>query len=300
MAYEYREISKEGSFDQGIRRYTRTYQVIVDSPNYGPGQICSLTPDALYQSWVSGTEVDAWALLKKKSAKMVQDNSGLFWEVVCEYDSQPFQQNQGGLDPGSGTGGSSGSTPSEIADTQPDLRPWTVEFGTVRTTKLVTMDLTATDVVSSNGQPFDPGLEIPVCHPTITITRFKAAADESLANVANYAGSINDGIWQGLPAFTVICTEYKLSSLFEQGQWWWQKVVSFEIFDEPLNPVKILDCGTFERNASTPTRAIYDNSGTQLTSPVPLDGNGLKLPLAAPFHYNEFTAYREVDWTDII
>ncbi len=66
MAYDYREISKDGSFDKGIRRYTRTYLVQTDTPSLGPGQICSLTPDLLYQSGGRGTEVDLWALLLQK------------------------------------------------------------------------------------------------------------------------------------------------------------------------------------------------------------------------------------------
>jgi hypothetical protein len=294
MAYEYREISKEGSFDKGIRRYTRVYKVTTDNPALGPGQICTLTPDLLYQSWVSGTEVDLWALLKKKSAKMVETPSGHFWEVTCEYDSEPFEKGEGGTSP---TGG-----PTDNNNQAPDVRPWQIEYGTNKTTKLLVKDLNGVEVVASNGQPYDPALEIPVCRPTITITAYKAIPADSLANVAFYAGSINLNAWQGLAAKTVMCTEYKLQSQYEQGSWWWQKTVSFEIYDEPLNPVKVLDCGTFERNSMAGIKyvPILDPTGNPVTSPVPLDGGGRKLAVAGALVYNNFKGYRETNWAGII
>lgn len=295
MAYEYREISKEGYFDKGIRHYTRTYQVITDTPALGPGQVAALTPDLLYQSWVSGTEVDPWALLKKKSAKMINDNSGHFWEVVCEYDSEPFEQNQGGQNPSGG--------PTDNNQTQPDLRPWQIEFGSNKTTKLMAKDLDGKAVAASNGQPFDPPVEVPYPRPTITITAYKAIGADSFANVALYTNSINAGVWLGFAAKRVLCTEYKLQSQYEQGAWWWQKTVSFEIYDEDLNPVKVLDAGTFERKSENGTLKyvpILDPTGNPVTSPVPLDLAGHALPANQDPKYLEFKCYREVNWANII
>lgn len=299
MAYEWRELpGREGYVDAELNRYyTRTFQVIVDSPTYGPGEVAALVPINMYASWSAGSDFDFRAILKKKSARMTgQQDGGYVWEVTCEYDSKPFDQKQGGASPSGNPGQSA---------TEPTARPWQIEFGSNKTTKMLgPKDLDDKAVVASNGQPFDPLPEIPYARPTISITCFKAIGAESFGNVALYTNSINAGAWQGFAAKRVMCTEYKLQSQYEPGWgWFWQKSVSFEIYDEDLNPVKILDAGTYEKGSMSDNKPlpILDATGNPVSSPVSLNGGGGKLPNSATdLVYLDFTGYREVNWAGII
>lgn len=299
MAYEYREISREGSIDEKlVRHYTRVFQLITDNPNLAPGQACALIPINMFASWVAGTETDLTALLKKKSGRMTgQGDGGYFWEITCEYDSAPFGQQQGG---------SSSEQPSgdpAQSQTQPDMRPWTIEFGSVKTTKLLTKDIvTDAEVTASNGQPYDPAPEIPAFHPQINITAFKAIGADSMANVSVYTNKVNMGAWQGFADQTVLCTEYKLSSQYEHGSWWWQKQVTLEVNpDGPWNPIKILDAGTVTRvSQAQPFRPILDSTGQPVASPVPLNGFGEPLLAGAQLVYRDFNGYAKVNFANII
>jgi len=299
MAYEWRELpTREGSIDEKlIRHYSRSFQVLVDSPTYGPGEVAALVPLNMFASWAAGSDIDITALLKKKTSRMTgQQDGGWVWEVVCEYDSAPFDQ---------GTGGSSSESPSGQpgqSQTQPDARPWTIEFGSVKTTKLLAKDVVTDQVVAaSNGQPYDPAPEIPAHHPQITITAFKAINADSMANVSTYTNKVNQGVWQGFADQTVLCTEYKLSSQYEHGSWWWQKTVVLEVNpDAPWNPILILDAGTVTRKSMTePFVPIADGTGQPVTSPVPLL-NGQPLPFGSEPQYLPFNGYFKTSFANII
>jgi hypothetical protein len=265
----------------------------------------------MYASWAAGSDLDLTALLKKKSARMTgQQDGGWVWEVTCEYDSAPFDQNQGGSSP-SGQPGQS--------QTQPDQRPWQIEFGSVKTTKLLTKDAqnaatkyvkadgtlvanAGVEVAASNDQPFDPPPEVPSFHPQITITAYKAIGAESFANVSLYTNKVNDGVWQGFADATVLCTEYKLQSQYEHGSWWWQKTVVLEVQpDDPWNPIVILDAGTvYKESAAKPPQPILDASGNPVTSPVPLNGLGMPLNANGDLVYQAVNGYKKLSFAAII
>jgi hypothetical protein len=139
---------------------------------------------------------------------------------------------------------------------------------------------------------------------TITITAWKPIGSETFANVAEYTNSVNDGVWLGFNDQCVRCTEYKLTTQYEQGNWYWQKVVSFLISETPYNPVKILDAGTFEKKYITgggqKNAPILDGTGQPITSPVPLNGTGEALTPGDPYFYHEFIGYRKLDWAGIV
>ena len=258
--------------------------------------MATLAPDILYQSWRHGSEVDLWALCKKKSARpMGEADGGFLWQVVAEYDSEPFEQGQGGTSPSAG--------PTDNNQTSPPSRPWQITFSSNKVSKLLgPEDLDGKAVTASNGQPFDPPPEIPYARPTISITAYKAIGADSLANVALYTNSINAGAWQGFAAKRVMCTEYQLQSQFEQGDWYWQKTVTLEVYDKDLNPVRVVDAGTFEvESAGLGTfKPFLDSTGNPVSSPLPLDGNGHKLGSGGAIQYIDFKGYREVNWANII
>ena len=303
MANEFYSVDVSGVFDKGIRHYTRTYTLFTNDTTLGPGQICALiTGEVLYQGWSHGTETDPWALLKKKSAKQLSGQDGGFlWQVTCEYDSEPFERTAGGIDPGSGGTGNAGAGPTDNSQTQPDLRPYSVEMGSVKTTRILRKDVaTFVEVHNSAGQLYDPPIEVPCCHPTLRIKLWKAIDDDELSNIPLYVDKINDDTWQGFAAGIVRCTDYTLTSVFEQNAWWWEKVVSFEIQDEGWNPVKILDAGTTRAVTGKPPQPILDQSGNPITSPTLLDGSGQPLLSAGTPVFRDYNAYYEVDFDNIL
>ena len=287
-----------------MREYKRTFQVITDDAGDGPGNVAAYVPTVLWEAYNTGQEVDLLARLKKKSARQTNANGdGFFWEVVCEYNTEPIAQGQ--TDSGSPPSGD----PAQPQQQSPPDRNPVVEFGSEKSTKLLVKDvITNDDVVASNGQPFDPAVEVPTCYPTFTISLFKLPGADSFANVAHYTNSINSGVFLGFPAKRVLCTEYQLTTQWEQGAWFWSKKVSFKVHpDTTWNPVKILDAGTYEVRGSmgdpgNPMRyqPILDNTGNPITSPVPLDGFGHKLAFGQPLKYRDYNGYREVNWAGIL
>lgn len=287
-----------------MREYKRTYQVITDDPGDGPGIVATYVPTVLWEAYDTGQELDLLARLKKKSAKQLNANGdGFFWEVTCEYDTQPIAQGQN--DAGSPPSGD----PAQPQQQAPPDRNPVVEFGSEKTTKLLVKDiLNDAPVVASNGQPFDPAVEIPAAFPTFTVTLFKLPANDNFGNVATYTNSINSGAFLGFAAKRVLCTEYQLTTQWEQGAWFWSKKVSFKVNpDADWNPIRILDAGTYEIKGSmgdpgNPMRyqPILDQTGNPVSSPVPLDKAGHRLPFGEELKYMEYNGYREVNWAGIL
>lgn len=287
-----------------MREYKRTYQVITDDPGDGPGIVATYVPTVLWEPYNTGQEVDLLARLKKKSARQInQQGDGFFWIVECEYNTQPIAQ-------GENSGGSPPSgDPAQQQQQSPENRNPVIEFGSEKTTKILVKDIiNGNEVCASNKQPFDPPLEVPAAFPTFTVTLFKLPGADNFGNIATYTNSINSGAFLGFAAKRVLCTEYKLTSQWEQGAWFWQKQVSFKVNpDNDWNPIKILDAGTYEfkgsmGDPSNPMRyqPILDQTGNPITSPVPLDGNGHKLAFGSPLVYREFNGYRQVNWANIL
>ena len=70
MAYEYREISREGYRDEkGYNYYTRRFQVITDVFDASPGNVAAAIPLAMYASYSAGGETYLPAILKTKTAR---------------------------------------------------------------------------------------------------------------------------------------------------------------------------------------------------------------------------------------
>lgn len=213
-----------GTDDKGVRTYTKVFGVTTSDTTLGPGQVATLAPGFLYDSWLYGSEVDAYALLVKKSAKSVQSQGGIEWEVTCEYTSEPLSQNAN-----TGTATSPADSDKRL---DPDVRPWTIETGTLKTTKILRDKLGDScgqnlPITNSAGQCFDPPIEIPKSATTITFTGFKALNADSLNNKLFYEDTINSAnanvLGVNFPARTARVNEYQLKTQFEKGFFWWEK-----------------------------------------------------------------------------
>mgnify|MGYP003612427028 CR=1 FL=1 len=297
MANEVREIKREGGIDEkGVRRYTRTFQVITDDYTLGPGLVATLVPTLLYEPYNLGTgEADLYAILKRKDARPVEGQLGI-WEVICEYDSAPLDfGTQGGSSPGAGSAPGAGN--NQVA---PNLRPWVIKCGSNKGTKFLQKDVNNVDVVASNGQPFDPPLEVPTAFPTLQITAYKATF--AFATILIYTNAINSDAWQGFAPRRLRCIEYTATTQYDNGAFFWQIDLTLEYNpDADWNPVKVLDAGTvYKESMSKPPQPILDSTGNPVTAPVPLNGAGMPLNAGAALVYLDFTAYREVAFAGII
>lgn len=295
MAHEVREIKREGGIDEkGVRHYTRTYQVLTDDFTLGPGLVSTLVPTLLYESYNLGTgEQDLFAILKKKDARPVDGQLGL-WEVTCEYDSAPLDfGTQGGSAPGAGT------QPGQGNNQQPPAsRPWVIKLGSNKTTKVLTKDLDNNEVVNSAGVPFDPAIEVPAAFPTIGITAFKATF--AFSQILTFTNAINSDAWQGFPPKRLRCIEYAATTQYENGAFFWQIDVTLEYNpDQDWNPVKVLDASTVWRESGSKPPAPIEVNGVAVTSPVPICA-GVPVNAGGALCYLDFTAYREVAFATII
>lgn len=298
MAYDVKEVlrSGKGDYGAGTREYTRTFLVRSDVVNDTPDSVAAAVPIAAFASYP--TDLLAW--LKSKEATQRTDDRSL-WDVVLHYDYQPLSTGQ---DDGSG-GGGTGDPGQGGADVQPDLRPPTISIDTIELERPWVQDvITNADIVASNGQPFDPPATRTVYHPLVTITVYKAMGADSYANMLTYVNKVNDGAWFGFGDQRVLCRKYKLESELITGHgWFWKKTLELEIEpDNPWNPQKILDQGTYERFSmnTPPYKVILDETGNPITSPVPLDGSGHRLAPGNPLVYLDFNKYKKQNFAAII
>lgn len=285
MADDVREIRNDVSFnDDGTTSITRTWMVQYDDFSPNLTTLAALVPVA---RWDIHPDLTA-CVAKRKSIRMT--DIGL-WEITVDYDNK--------------------TTPPDKQEAQdktqdPTLKPPIYKFGSVKGTKTVNVDKVGNAVVNSAGMPFENGLEVPWCHPTINITTYKTTFD--FTKVTTFVNCINQAEWvvsalpYTFPANTVLCTEYTFSSVFEQNAYYWQVDITLEYDPEGWNPVKILDAGTHEiGEAGEPPRPILSDDGTAgVTTPVPLDGNGLVLNSDDPVVYLNFVPYTEVDFDNLL
>jgi hypothetical protein len=282
-----REIRNEVQYnDDGTTNITRTWLVQYSDTDFAPN-LTTLTNLVSVARWDSHPDITE-CVAKRKSVRMT--DIGL-WEITVDYDNK--------------------TTPADKQEAQdktqdPTLKPPIFKFGSVKGTKTVNVDTVGNAVVNSAGMPFENGLEIPWCHPTIQITTYKNSFD--FTKVSTFVNSINQAAWvvSALPftfaANTVLCTEYTFSSVFEQNAYYWQVDITLEYDPEGWNPVKILDCGTHTKGepGGKPQPILSDDGTSGVTSPIPLDGNGEVLDPDAPAEYLPFVPYTEVDFDELL
>jgi len=246
------------------------------------------------------TQTAAMAQAAKATAR--DDMAPGFWIVDYEYSTETEEKKDGDNNQQNPQDGDK--------DKQPDLRPWTISMDSVSTTELLApLDKAGVKVTASNGQPFIPAIEVPGHRPTITISGMKPiAAVDSILHIQTFHNKVNLNPWTfttgaGLTRFaakTVRVTKDSWKSVYEQNQFWWQFDISLEIKFDGWNPIKVVDMGTYEKvSLSLPPRPIMVD-GQPVTSPVPLNGAGMRLADLADLHYLEFQGYGEVDFALMI
>lgn len=309
--YEINEKTPSGYIDErGVRHYVREFQVFTSNPLDGPARICKNVPYRLFESYPYPGEEDPDAILKSVRPQPT-DVLGE-WKVTLEYDSAPLAIDRGATRPDR-----SDQTPKEAGTgnnaNAPEQRPWVLKWGSVKTTKLLRRDRSGAGndpfvkidphalgpggppgklVATSAGQMFDPPISVPVDHPTLSITAFSSFANVS--NIPYWTNRVNHHRWLGWSRDCARCTQYNITSIYEQNRFIWQIDVVVEFNLDGWNPVEVLDAGTFAKKQKSPADLdaqgnpipdfklvpiLSSRDGSPVTSPVPLDGFGAPLKL---------------------
>lgn len=292
--------SREGGIEaDGHRSYIVVYQVESDELNVQPDVI----EDAVNAAYYSPYPTDPAALLKKK--RVSQEGSELFFHnVTLEYDTRSNPADKGTVQPGQ-PGTAPNQAGQNAGQTAPNLRPWVLKWDYVTSERQLEQDLHGNAVLNSANQRFDPPLTIPVCRPTLSITAWRLVAQQE--KILRFMNKVNTRPFLGAAKAHARCTRYAISSVFEQGAFYWQVDVTVEFNEIPWNPVKVLDAGTVEyigigEGGVKRFRTIVDGLGNPMMHP--LNGSGLKMTpaqiLAGQFSYLEFRVYGEADFSQLI
>lgn len=280
-----------GGLSGGIQTFEETWKVESDRMYESPAAVARAGVLSAY-TWYS--PYHGYPAARLKDIQVEQTDDFTIWTVKFKWDTELDEFDR--------------SIP-------PEMRPWHFDYGTVSTERLLVSDLTVDDngdpaprpVANSAGIPYDPPPSIPVSNPTITITLFRTTANPGKQA---YVNSVNDEEFEGWPAGHVRCTDYKQTPMNE-AEWgdFYQYTLSFEVrVDKPWNPIEILDAGTAELIGEGENRRLVAitefKTGAPVTSPVPMDGLGGRLPWgssADAFIYNRFIGYRDnLPWLYII
>lgn len=277
--------------NKGVRTTTRKFLVTTDLADPENLAIAAI-PVLRY----SHHPTDYGILALGATATRPDDTTLGVFIVTVDYTSDPFGKGQQGSDP----------SQSDQSVT-PTARPWVITYGSVHVDKVLgPQDRSATpkDVVNSSRQAFEPPIMTPHSHLLITIKAYKDPATYNPASLQSlYQGTINQSGWQGYDPETLRCNELGATSIFDQGQYYWEVNLVIEYNPQRWNPIKVLDQGCVALPSLAPgtqPEPILDKKGNPITTPVPLDGNGQRLAAGADLVYLSFNAYDETDWTNIL
>lgn len=292
--------------EKGARVYNRQYIIESSVTNDTELDILNQSPHAYY----SAHPTDSLALLKK--AKVSQTADLNFWTLDLTWDTEQAQQDRGTMAPASG--GTSTGPPTEPGTnnslTAPNLRPWSFKWDSITRQQPLTYDNAGIRICNSAGQQFDPPIETPITHPTLHITGYRAT--EFRDSISTLTNKVNDAAFLEWAAGTVLCTKYVITSVYENGAWYWQIDVDLEMNPDGWNPVKVLDQGTYtttRRDAiagpppvlnhfdlPAPQRPV-DRRGQPFDGKVLLDGAGAQLPWTGTPVFLEFNVYSTVSFS---
>jgi hypothetical protein len=264
------EVNRSATTDSnGIRHYTRVFQVFSDDPMDGPAVIAGYVGINLLDTYDAlGDTADDNAQVKTISPRMVTGNLGE-WEVTYEYSTER-QQGQ-------------------------------IKYSARQTTEILTEDWNGDKVLNSADCPFDPPLEVPLAISVIQLTVFRDTFDAT--KQIFYLNTVNDAMWNGYAAGRLRCTNYAGTRIYTDAPNLWQ--VDIELEYHPYytwnDTCKLLDQGVIEKLGvpfDPPYRPILAD-GQAINAPVPLKNGRAKLAADAPV-YLAFVGYFEQDWSALL
>lgn len=258
-------ISSEGKV---IRQYTENRLVRVDTElsEYEVGLLLGYLPGQIHTK-------DLDAVLKSMKLNRRESRApNCIWDLSLQFSTEGFASADDSADP----------------TMQRVKRSWTTSEQTIHTFR----DRNGDIIVNAADQPFDGGIPVVVEMPTLTYERNEFGFNGVLATA--YANSLNQFSYSGAAPETL---KLKISAT-EQHDWkvpYWN--VKYEMaYYEPGWQPKVVNAGLFQLVGGELVRC-RDRDRQDVTSPVPLDEDGLQIPQD---ELPDAVNYVDVDWHPVM
>lgn len=283
---------RQGEVDEkGVRRYVRTFRVFTDSRGDGPLAVRGASGlPVLFAPYVEPTGyMDLFARAKRIRPAVTDDP--LTWIVTVEYDTETGNPTDNKENDGSS------SQPGQSRS--PDLEPISIEWGSVRTKRVVTKDfVTELPIANSSREAFDPPFEVDDFNPTVTISRNETYFSPN--TIRTFQGCVNELNFLGWADGKVLCQEIKASLKFTDNLAYWRVSYTFE-FNVNGWKLRIVDAGftttdAAEGGSSLNPVKFRDKRGASYSTPTLLNGSGAKLAAGAEPVILEFDVYDTADF----
>lgn len=285
---------------QGGRTYSITCRVETDNPLIGPRaamRSVGVDAGAFYRFPLSGTalEWDYAAFLNSIDAREIADD-GMSWDVTLAY-AQISPKDQAG---GDGEGANAGAFILSPFAVKPS-----VQWGSETEEIARTHDRAGQPILNTAGDPFDPPLSAPVSNPVATIVRNLRSYDG--AWVGSYKDHVNQSVWMGYPAGTVLCKDITGESVYDTD-WGWYWRVTYQFAFRPIWveggkiilpgwATQVLNAGMRQLKSGEVKQILVEGAPT--STPIPLKENGEAATPTDDPHYLTFDVYPEADFDDL-
>lgn len=309
--------SGSDTFDKH-RQYVRTYEVRTTdaADDVVTAGLTTLLP-RLGQSYPSDPAAVVVDITPTNSSE-----DPTLWTVEVKYDTEIprpasaeyAQPNAAGVtSPGGSGGGGGNQVPPPLREENPLLRPPMYRLGHETTTEVCEVDWLGKPIDNSAGEPFDPPVTREVSFPVFTITKNVQSVDFKLVEL--WVDAINKNPWMGIGARKCRISGYDYETVYENGFLFHRVTITVKVrwrgwdarpvdagYRELQTVVFLKNQAGFEvEKEVTELVPIEDKrTGAYLTTPVPLNGAGLRLPAGQPLKTRgPFQLYREVAFSDL-
>jgi hypothetical protein len=263
---------------KGERTYQRTFKVVTDDRKVGAKAVLAAVPVAFRDAYTNGLaaaapgyETDTGAFCQAKNAQCTSPD-GRTWTVTVDY--APFD-------------------PNSQQDENPLDEPPQMDWDAADFEEVVEQDVDGNPVINSAGDPFDPPLTRDNSYPILVITRNEATFSPGLAY--SYRNKVNAATFFGSGPRTVRCRPIVGKKQYHAAfGTYYQVTYRFEFNPDGFDK-NVLNQG-LRRKAGTDRKAITTKEGQPISSPVPLDADGVPLDPTADPIYLTFKVNEEADF----
>lgn len=299
------------SDEQGVETFTRTWSVVGDggtAPTFA-----AILAAVGVERYDSHPQRDA--MIARSHSTRIVDKAANIWQVDWTYSNAPLELT-GDLP----TSSNSGEPPDKDQSNSGNAIG---RLPTITITRLETMEvlerdaLTDQPVVNTGDEPFDPPIEVPRSRLNIAINYKSVLID--VPHVLAYLDTVNASIWEGFPARTLRVVDFQMKTVYENYQpagatepailrmtdvtvslehkkEGWRLEVLNRGRRHKVNSYVRNDVGSITATVQT-WQSITDDTGQPVQEPVPLKLDGTRATDPADFHYLEYSAYEEADFS---
>ncbi|HEY2414154.1 MAG TPA: hypothetical protein VGI40_18055 [Pirellulaceae bacterium] len=206
LSVQERKGARSNINDQGVTEYTRTFQVITDSPLVGAATVRTATGiPRRFDIYATATEFDTLSVATKVTVEQDSDNPRL-WIVTVDYGVPSINEDQ--------------------QDPNPLLRPAVLSWNFQKATRAVYKDVNDKAIQNSAGEYFIPCPEIDDSRPVLTVSRNEASFNPAIA--IQYQDAINSDGFLGFTAGQVKVAGIQAQSQTENSKFFWAVQYEFE------------------------------------------------------------------------